>query len=182
MEMVAPAGVAYTGVEVFGLHFVLLNRRGVRHVGNALGTIAHVGHAIDRPVIIQAADIVRVRGPAERVDAVVAAIVARLNRGRELDQHQRAVIENRDVEHVAVVHHAAGIGAAAGIDQRGLGCDRDIFRGLANLKIDIDLGPRANGQFDAGASRLLETGHLRDHPVVTGHKKIGLVITGVVRR
>jgi hypothetical protein len=78
--------------------------------------VPHVRHAVNRPVAsAHRTHVVRFIGPAERIHTVIPAIIARLDSGRELDQHQGTVVECRQVEYLARVHHPAGGSHAARI-------------------------------------------------------------------
>src|SRR5206468_636396 len=150
------AGVPYASVEILCLHLVFLDGGGVGQIGGGIA-VAHVGNAIDGPVVsADIAGIVRFGRTTEGVDAVIASIAARLDARYELDQHQRAVVEGGQVHYAAVVHHPSGADAAR-VQQRGLGCHGDAFGRLAHFEPHVDLGSGAERQDYARADRFLET-------------------------
>ena len=174
------AGVPDRGIEVHRFDLEFLNGGGERQVGGAVA-VARIGHAIDRPIIApDVARIMRFRGAAQGIHAVVAPVAARLNTGDELDEHQRAVVERGQILYAAALHHAARA-HTAGIQQGRFRGNRNSLRNLADGQIQIDLDARAHRQNDARAYGFPESRHLRQHLVITCQQQIGFVISGVIR-
>ncbi len=97
--------------------------------------------------------------------------------GRQARQHERVAVRERHQRDALLVDHLAG-GAAARVEQRHVGRDRDGFLEVADLEAERELESIADPHLDALARRFLEAGQLRGHFVGAG-RKVGERVSAV---